>query len=56
MAATCGLLTREGWFEVIAGRSVVAFRRSEEDPVPPAKCFGFVKPMIRNHADDYGKS
>jgi hypothetical protein len=34
---------KEGWFEVIAGRSVVAFRRSEEDPVPPTKCFGFVQ-------------
>jgi hypothetical protein len=28
---------------VIAGRSVVAFRRAEGDPVPPAKCFGFVQ-------------
>jgi len=34
---------KEGWFEVIAGRSVVAFRRSENDAVPPAKCFGFVQ-------------
>jgi len=34
---------KEGWFEVIAGRSVVAFRRTEGDEVPPAKCFGFVQ-------------
>jgi hypothetical protein len=34
---------KEGFFEVIAGRSVVAFRRSEEDVVPPPKCFGFVQ-------------
>ena len=34
---------KEGCFEVIAGRSVVAFRRAEEDPVPPPKCFGFVQ-------------
>ena len=34
---------KEGFFEVIAGRSVVAFRRKEEDAVPPPKCFGFVQ-------------
>jgi len=34
---------KEGFFEVIAGRSVVAFRRREEDTVPPPKCFGFVQ-------------
>ena len=34
---------KEGCFEVIAGRSVVAFRRAEQDPVPPPKCFGFVQ-------------
>ena len=34
---------KQGNFEVIAGRSVVAFRRTEEDSVPPAKCFGFVQ-------------
>jgi hypothetical protein len=28
---------------VIAGRSVVAFRRAEEDPAPPPKCFAFVQ-------------
>jgi hypothetical protein len=34
---------KQGWFEVIAGRSVVAFRRNEEAEVPSAKCFGFVQ-------------
>jgi hypothetical protein len=34
---------KEGCFEVIAGRSVVAFRRAEEDTVPRSKCFGFVQ-------------
>jgi hypothetical protein len=34
---------KQGNFEVIAGRSVVAFRREEGDWVPPPKCFGFVQ-------------
>jgi hypothetical protein len=34
---------KEGFFEVIAGRSVIAFWRREEDAVPPPKCFGFVQ-------------
>lgn len=34
---------KEGFFEVIAGRSVVAFRRREEDTAPPPNCFGFVQ-------------
>ena len=34
---------QQGNFEVIAGRSVVAFRRVEGDAVPPVKCFGFVQ-------------
>src|SRR6516165_9370894 len=38
---------KQGWFEVIAGKSVVAFRRDEGDEVPgevpSAKCFGFVQ-------------
>ena len=38
---------KEGCFEVIAGRSVVAFRRSEEDAIPPPKCFGFVQTYDR---------
>ena len=34
---------KQGLFEVIAGRSVVAFRRDEEGEAPSAKCFGFVQ-------------
>jgi hypothetical protein len=34
---------KEGCFEVIAGRSVVSFRRAEGEEVPPVKCFGFVQ-------------
>jgi hypothetical protein len=34
---------KQGWFEVIAGKSVVAFRREDQDAVPSAKCFGFVQ-------------
>jgi len=34
---------KQGGFEVIAGKSVVAFRREEEGEVPSAKCFGFVQ-------------
>jgi hypothetical protein len=34
---------KQGNFEVIAGRSVVAFRRAEGDSIPPPKCFGFVQ-------------
>ena len=32
---------KEGWFEVIAGKRVVAFRREENEETPSAKCFGF---------------
>jgi hypothetical protein len=34
---------RQGCFEVIAGKSVVAFRREDATEVPSAKCFGFVQ-------------
>jgi hypothetical protein len=34
---------KEGWFEVIAGKSVVAFRRQETDERPSAKRFGFAQ-------------
>jgi hypothetical protein len=34
---------KQGCFEVIAGRSIVAFRREDEANVPSAKCFGFVQ-------------
>jgi hypothetical protein len=38
---------KEGFFEVIAGRSVVAFRRKAGDEVPEAKCFGYVQTYDR---------
>jgi len=34
---------KNGFFEVIAGRSIVAFRRESNDEVPEAKCFGYVQ-------------
>jgi hypothetical protein len=34
---------KQGWFEVIAGKSVVSFRREEGAEVPPPLCFGFVQ-------------
>ncbi len=34
---------KEGCFEVIAGRSIVAFRRREGVAVPPSKCFGYAQ-------------
>jgi hypothetical protein len=34
---------KQGWFEVMAGKRVVAFRRDDEDEQPSAKCFGFVQ-------------
>ena len=34
---------KQGWFEVIAGKSVVAFRREDAGEEPSAKCFGFVQ-------------
>jgi len=34
---------KQGWFEVIAGKTVVAFRRTEKREVPADKCFGFVQ-------------
>src|SRR6266849_3631902 len=33
----------QGWFEVIAGKSILAFRRGEEQPTPSIKCFAFVQ-------------
>ncbi len=37
---------KQGWFEVIAGKSVLAFRRDEpEDVGSSAKCFGFVQSL-----------
>lgn len=34
---------KAGFFEVIAGKSIVAFRRNEAEEVPSAKRFGFVQ-------------
>jgi hypothetical protein len=34
---------KQGWFEVIAGKSVVAFRREDVGEVASAKWFGFVQ-------------
>ncbi|HMF77561.1 MAG TPA: ISKra4 family transposase [Bryobacteraceae bacterium] len=34
---------KQGCFEVIAGKSVVAFRRDDANEEPSAKCFGFVQ-------------
>ncbi len=45
---------KQGWFEVIAGKSVVAFGRAEQGEVSSAKCFGFVQPMTKNRAGDCG--
>jgi len=50
---------KAGWFEVIAGKSVVAFRRADEREVPSAKCFGFVQtydPKPRRHLWEVLKS
>jgi hypothetical protein len=32
-------------FEVIVGKSVLAFRRDEEEDIPSSKCFGFVQTL-----------
>jgi hypothetical protein len=34
---------KQGWFEVITGKSVVALRRENEGEVPSAKCFGLAQ-------------
>jgi len=34
---------KQGFFEVMAGRSVVAFRRAADDEVPESKCLGYVQ-------------
>ena len=33
----------QGWFEVIAGKSILAFRRGADHPTPSSKCFAFVQ-------------
>jgi hypothetical protein len=35
--------SEQGWFEVIAGKSMLAFRRGEDQPNPSIKCFAFVQ-------------
>ena len=33
----------QGWFEVIAGKSILAFRRDEEQSASSSQCFAFVQ-------------
>jgi hypothetical protein len=33
----------QGWFEVIAGKSVASFHRDGRDPNPAGRCFAFVQ-------------
>jgi hypothetical protein len=33
----------QGWFEVIAGKSILAFRRDDEQPEASSQCFAFVQ-------------
>src|ERR1700730_13087612 len=47
---------KQGWFEVIAGKSVVAFRRDGEGEVPSAKCFGFVRLESLKHLFWHGNT
>src|SRR2546427_10621160 len=35
--------SEHGWFEVIAGKSILAFRRDDEHAAPSSKCFAFVQ-------------
>lgn len=34
---------KEGWFEVITGKSIPSFMREETHDLPASKCFGFVR-------------
>lgn len=34
---------KEGWFEVITGKSIPSFMRDEAQELTPSKCFGFVR-------------
>src|SRR5882724_5902863 len=36
---------KKGHFEVIVGKSILAFRRDDEDDLPSSKCFGFVQTL-----------
>jgi hypothetical protein len=45
---------KQGSVEVIAGKSVVAFRREDEGEVPRRSVSGLFKPTTRNRDGDYG--
>jgi hypothetical protein len=45
---------KQGWFEVIAGKSVVAFRREDPDEVRQRSVSGSYKPTTTNHASVCG--
>ena len=45
---------QQGWFAVIAGKSVVAFRREDEGEYRPRKCSGWCQPTRRNRGGGYG--
>jgi hypothetical protein len=36
---------KKGHFEVIVGKSILAFRRDDEEDLPSSKCFGFVQTL-----------
>ena len=36
---------KKGHFEVIVGKSILAFRRADEEDIPSSKCFGFVQTL-----------
>jgi hypothetical protein len=36
---------QKGHFEVIVGKSILAFRRDDEDDIPSSKCFGCVQTL-----------
>jgi hypothetical protein len=36
---------KNGHFEVIVGKSILAFRRDDEEDLPSSKCFGFVQTL-----------
>jgi hypothetical protein len=36
---------RKSHFEVIVGKSILAFRRDDEEDIPSSKCFGFVQTL-----------
>jgi hypothetical protein len=39
---------KQGWFEVIAAKSVVAFRREDEGEVSSAKCLDSCRPTTKS--------